>query len=120
MWRMLFEELVEWKDDPKRMVLLLEGVRQCGKTYLLKELGKNCFSDTVYVNFEKDEDVHSLFDRNLDAHRIIDDLGIYFNKDKKMEFVASKEWKNLHLIILKLAIVRHLLLLQTEWLLLET
>ncbi len=61
---------------------MLEGVRQCGKTYLLKQFGDEYFSsNVVYVNFEKDKSVHSLFENNLDPMKIIKDLSIYYNKD---------------------------------------
>lgn len=53
MFRMAYRKLQRWKDDPDRKLLLLEGVRQCGKTYLLKEFGKTNFESTVYINFEK-------------------------------------------------------------------
>ena len=82
MWRRLLKELTEWADNPDRMVLLIEGVRQCGKTYILKELGRTRFGgNMLYVDFEKDREVHSLFDSDLDVHRIINELGIYYNKD---------------------------------------
>ena len=79
MWRKFTEKLIAWKDDPDRKVLLLEGVRQCGKTYILREFGKEFFSNTVYVNFEKDPSAHSLFDGNLGPKRIIENLAIYLN-----------------------------------------
>ena len=61
MWRRLLKELTEWADNPDRMVLLIEGVRQCGKTYILKELGRTRFSgNMLYVDFEKDREVHSI------------------------------------------------------------
>lgn len=74
MWRKISRELVGWKEKEDRMPLILSGVRQCGKTYILTEFGKENFRNTVYVNFESDREMHRLFARNLDPHRILSDL----------------------------------------------
>jgi len=76
MRRLCYDQLIEWKNDPQRKPLILEGVRQCGKTYLLKEFGSKNYDDTVYFNFEDDLDLSSHFERNLDPHRIIKELSI--------------------------------------------
>lgn len=52
MYRMAMEELLKWKDGKYRKPLIIEGARQVGKTWLMKEFGKQHFSDTVYINFE--------------------------------------------------------------------
>ncbi len=74
MWRRAFGDLVAWKDSERRMPLLLRGVRQCGKTYLLKSFGAECYENTVYVNFESEKGLRALFDKDLDPRRIIADL----------------------------------------------
>ena len=47
MEREIMKKLVEWKDSPDRKPLLLTGVRQCGKTYVLKDFGNRYFEDTA-------------------------------------------------------------------------
>ena len=71
MRRRIYDDLVKWKNDPDRKPLLLEGVRQCGKTYILKEFGKRNYASTIYFNFEKDKGIDQMFDGELDPMRII-------------------------------------------------
>ncbi|MFH1358032.1 MAG: DUF4143 domain-containing protein, partial [bacterium] len=54
--------------------------RQIGKTYILKEFGKEYYPDFVYCNFEENSELHNLFEINLDVHRIIEELSLYFEK----------------------------------------
>jgi predicted AAA+ superfamily ATPase len=53
MKRDISNELLVWKEQPKRKPLVLKGVRQCGKTYILKEFGKEHYSLVAYFNFEE-------------------------------------------------------------------
>jgi len=75
MKRKMMEQLQVWKDKPGRKPLLMTGVRQCGKTYLLKQFGQECFEDLAYYNFEEDDTLNSVFDHDLKVDRIIDELG---------------------------------------------
>ena len=68
-------ELVKWKDRPNRKPLLVTGVRQCGKTYLLKEFGGEYFPDTAYFNLEADDTLKSVFDHDFNVNRILFELG---------------------------------------------
>ena len=67
-------ELARWKDKQNRKPLLVTGVRQCGKTYVLKAFGAQYFEDTAYINFEGNKDVASIFSLNFDVARIVDEL----------------------------------------------
>lgn len=50
----MMQELVQWKEKKSnRMPLILYGVRQVGKTYLLREFGDRYFQNTIYINFER-------------------------------------------------------------------
>ena len=49
MERMLMQDLLRWKEDEYRKPLILWGARQVGKTWLMKEFGKTCFQNTVYI-----------------------------------------------------------------------
>ena len=64
------QELIQWKDLGKhRMPLLLYGVRQVGKTYILREPGDRYFQNTVYVNFERMSIVADYFEGELSPDR---------------------------------------------------
>jgi len=54
-------ELVRWKDSPDRKPLVMRGARQVGKTYLIEDFGNRYFENTVYLNFEKQPEMASLF-----------------------------------------------------------
>ena len=71
MKRQKSNELLAWKTSPDRKPLILRGARQVGKTWLMKEFGKSNYDQTVYVNFEKNKRLKSLFDDDFDIPRII-------------------------------------------------
>ena len=52
MKRLLIDAMKHWKDSNDRKPLIVKGVRQCGKTYLLKEFGEAYYEDVAYFNFE--------------------------------------------------------------------
>ncbi len=74
MYREITKELIKWKDSRRRKPLMLTGVRQCGKTYVLKELGEQYFEDTCYINFESQSTYAAIFDFDFDVNRIIREL----------------------------------------------
>ena len=76
MERLLFQELIVWKEKTNRKPLILKGVRQCGKTYLLKTFGRQCYADTAYFNFEETESLKTLFETDYDVNRILFELGL--------------------------------------------
>ncbi len=80
MKRHYYRKLQEWQAQGHRKPLLLRGVRQCGKTYLLKEFGQKEFPQVHYFNFEKEPGLARVFEANLDPHRIIEQLGLHQNK----------------------------------------
>lgn len=80
MERALIQKLVDWKNNPARKPLILKGVRQCGKTYLLKEFGKRYYEDTAYFNFEETEALKSVFEKDYDTKRILFELGLHCRK----------------------------------------
>jgi len=69
-------DLIAWKANPGKKPLIVQGVRQCGKTYLIEEFGKRYFSDTVHYRFDKDAKAKGLFANDLDPKRIIKDMGL--------------------------------------------
>ncbi|MDO5722133.1 MAG: AAA family ATPase [Actinomycetaceae bacterium] len=68
--------LLAWRKSKHRKPMLLSGVRQCGKTYLLKKFGEEHYRQTVYVNFERQQEFHDLFERTLDPRRIIEQIAL--------------------------------------------
>ena len=78
-YRNKIKDLENWKDSKLRKPLILQGARQVGKTFLLKEFGKQHFSKFHYFNFEEDRGLESIFTENLKVDRIIDDLGLHQN-----------------------------------------
>lgn len=80
---MIYDELLKWKKSGTRKPLLLEGVRQCGKTYILKKFGEENYDDVAYFTFEDNPELSDVFRNNLDTKRITDRLG--FMRAKKIE-----------------------------------
>ncbi len=80
MKRLLYKNLIEWKNSKDRKPLIVKGVRQCGKTWLLKEFGKNNYEDVAYFNFEGNDILQERFEQDLDVLRIIEELSILNNK----------------------------------------
>ena len=79
--RDMLKRLKVWKEASDRKPLIVRGVRQCGKTWLLKEFGEQCFDDTAYFNFERQAGLASLFDGDIDTDRILMDLGVLAGKN---------------------------------------
>ena len=80
MERLLISQLLKWKEKQGRKPLILEGARQVGKTWLLKEFGRKCFKDVCYINFEKSDALESIFAGDLSPQLIIEQLSIYHGK----------------------------------------
>ena len=74
MYRTILEDLKEWKDRPGRKPLLLTGVRQCGKTYIVEEFARENFKSYVRINFEESEKLSAIFDYDFDVRRIVSEL----------------------------------------------
>jgi predicted AAA+ superfamily ATPase len=79
MKRALYSDLLTWKNAGNRKPLILQGARQVGKTWLMKEFGKNEFEQVVYLNFESSERLKSMFVRDFDIKRIISIIEIQVN-----------------------------------------
>ena len=76
MERTLMQDLILWKENPEKKPLVIQGVRQCGKTYLIEEFAKRYYTDSVYLRFDKDAKIKTFFEQDLDPGRIIKDLGL--------------------------------------------
>jgi predicted AAA+ superfamily ATPase len=71
MRREKLSELIAWKNSPTRKPLIIRGARQVGKTWLMKEFGRTEYTQTVYLNFEKNKRLGSLFADDFDIKRMI-------------------------------------------------
>lgn len=68
------KELIKWKENKGRKPLILRGARQVGKTYILKEFGKENYQNIAYFNFDNDEELKNIFLHTKDPKRIIEQL----------------------------------------------
>lgn len=78
MKRTITNDLRKWKDKENRKPLLLTGVRQCGKTYILKKFAQESFEDFAYLNLEQTPLIADVFTEDFNCQRIIDDLSNLF------------------------------------------
>src|SRR5438067_11244275 len=79
MKRYCYTKLEQWKASPSRKPLVLMGARQVGKTYLLKEFGRNAFQSILYANFEENKDLHEFFESHISPLKIIAALETYYD-----------------------------------------
>ena len=81
MKRNITKRFVEWQNKNNRKPLLLRGARQVGKTFSIVEFGKTHFKGNVHnLNFEKNPELNSIFDPNLDSIRILAEIELILNK----------------------------------------
>lgn len=80
MKRSAYKQLLEWKKSTKRKPLIFQGARQVGKTYLVNEFGKKEYSNYVYLNFERDESLQTIFAQSLNPETIIDNISLYIGE----------------------------------------
>lgn len=85
MERDLFIKLEKWKSKKKRKPLIIQGARQVGKTWIMKEFGARYFKDTVYINFDNNEKIKAVFDEDYDIPRIISAIKIEYGKSFDVE-----------------------------------
>ena len=76
MYRSISSQLLEWKNSVRRKPLILQGARQVGKTYIVKQFAIEHYRSLLYINFELETSLHSIFEHNLDPNYIIERLGL--------------------------------------------
>lgn len=77
MYRIAIENLLKWKASKNRKPLIIEGARQVGKTWLMKEFGKQAYKDIVYINFDSNSIMAALFAADLNTDRLIMGLELF-------------------------------------------
>lgn len=74
--RNAIQVLINWKSSEERKPMVLKGARQVGKTWLMKEFGRNYYKSYVYFNFDEEDDLKSIFESNKNPQRIIELLSM--------------------------------------------
>lgn len=72
MYRYAINELIRWKDSRRRKPLIIEGARQVGKTWLVKDFASKHYRNLAYINFEEQVYLRNLFENDYDVRRVID------------------------------------------------
>lgn len=80
MYRIAIEKLYQWKESKRRKPLIIEGARQVGKTWLMKEFGEKAYQDTIYINFDSNSRMSELFSEDLNVDRLIMGIELYAGK----------------------------------------
>ncbi len=80
MKRQITEELIQWKDAKNRKPLIVHGARQVGKTYIIKQFGKEYFDNLIYVNFETNQEFSSQIADSIDPKYVIHKLELFFGE----------------------------------------
>jgi len=81
MEKSVYDDLLRWKRSGDRKPLLLEGIKQSGRTFLLRYLGEKNYEDTAYFNFRDAPELSDIFDKDPDPKRIVRELASMRSKD---------------------------------------
>lgn len=74
MERFILGDLLKWRESKYRKPLILKGVRQVGKTWILREFGKRYYNNVAYFNFDEHQEYKQFFETTKDVHRILQNL----------------------------------------------
>lgn len=74
MERLIINDLMKWKNSKHRKPLILKGVRQVGKTWILKEFGRKYYENIAYFNFDENQEFKQFFETTKDVDRILQNL----------------------------------------------
>ena len=77
MFRFAMKELEKWKAKKRRKPLIIRGARQVGKTWLMKEFGATAYAHSIYINFDNNERMKTLFTGSFSVERIVTGLELY-------------------------------------------
>ena len=81
MKRLAFEQLLEWKNKQNRKPLIVQGARQVGKTWLMKEFGRQHYSKVAYISFDVNKTANDIFEADYNISNIIQALNILSGVD---------------------------------------
>lgn len=80
MKRQIMEKLIQWKESENRKPLIIHGARQVGKTYIIKQFGKEHYENLIYVNFETNQEFSSQIADSIDPKYVIHKLELFFGE----------------------------------------
>ena len=80
MKRDISEKLISWKNSTSRKPLIVRGARQVGKTYTIKDFGRENFSSLIVLDFERDRSLHQVFSKDLQPVKMVQELEIISGK----------------------------------------
>lgn len=83
MERIIINKLIEWKNKKDRKPLILNGARQTGKTWILKEFGSKHFSSFAYIRFDNNESAKNIFEQDFNIKRIVNQLSLISDTEIK-------------------------------------
>ena len=74
--RKIMQELISWKNNTltKKKALVIKGLRQIGKTYIVKKFAEQNYKSVIYINFKNNKDIKEVFEKDLNVDRIMMDL----------------------------------------------
>ena len=75
--RDIINQFKEWKEAPDRKPILLRGARQIGKTWAMTTFGKECFKYCVMFDFDRQQELKSVFQTSKDPERLVKELALY-------------------------------------------
>ena len=88
MKRDIYNKLLQWKNDSNRKPLIITGARQVGKTWIMREFGKNEYSNVVYINCDNEKRIETLLSEDYNIDRILLGLqaisGVIIKSDKTL------------------------------------
>ena len=74
--RKIDDFLIEWKNSPQRLPLIIKGARQIGKTDAVENFAKNNYKNIVEINFVIDKQYKTIFDSGFDVNTIIKNISL--------------------------------------------
>lgn len=80
MKREFINDLIKWKESDNRKPLIVHGARQVGKTYIIKQFGKEYYENLIYVNFETNQELSSQIADSIDAKYVINKLELFYGE----------------------------------------
>lgn len=79
--RKIYNQILDWKNKKTHYPLIIEGLRQVGKTYIVKEFAYNNFAHVIYIDFRKDREVKKMFEGDFDIDKIMINLSSYYQEE---------------------------------------
>lgn len=93
---------MERKHFNEKKALVIKGLRQIGKTYIVKQFADEYYENQIYINFKRNDDLKTVFDENLDVNRILMDLSAKMPEIRLMKFRNAQMLGHQSNILLKM------------------